>query len=104
MDNTTLAAIEFPNGQRRVFFQDRMGVVNQGLYTPTAEKWDIGTAGTSNVTGDNARNNTPLAAVFFTDLMASDESNVSGSDRQIDHSLTLTLRRSVVFDLCKCQQ
>lgn len=60
LDNSALAAVELPNGDRRVFFQENNGNIREAVYQESSKQWSLGL--TNNVTSD-AKRLTPLAAI-----------------------------------------
>ena len=60
LDDTSIAALALPNGDRRVFFQDLSGVIRQAFHSSSSGEWR---ADTNYVVASNARNHTPIAAV-----------------------------------------
>ncbi|KAL8831082.1 MAG: hypothetical protein Q9191_001063 [Dirinaria sp. TL-2023a] len=60
MSDTSLAAVELPNGDRRLFFQDDSGFIRQATFSSSTKEW---TADPGYVVASDARNRTPIAAV-----------------------------------------
>ena len=60
LDNTSIAATAFNNGNRWIFFQDVTGVVRHATFSTKAGFWQL-SAKTGDI--DGAKNNTPLAAI-----------------------------------------
>lgn len=59
LPGSSLALIAPPNGDRRLFFQNRKGEIIQALFQPSVNKWN-----TQIVVASDARNNTPISATF----------------------------------------
>lgn len=64
LDNTSIAALSLPNGDRSVFFEERTGTVRRALYSHNAGSWVAATSAQFVATLD-ARNNTPLSAIDY---------------------------------------
>lgn len=64
MENTSLAAITLPNGNRHVYFQETSGAFRRALYSFQANEWQADPNATP--AGD-AKNNTPLVAIGSND-------------------------------------
>lgn len=60
LDDTSLAALALPNGDRRLFFQDLSGAIRQAFYSAASKQWR---ADVKHVAASNARNHTPIAVV-----------------------------------------
>lgn len=60
VDDTSIAVLTLPNGDRHLFFQEHSGLIRQAYYSSTSREWR---ADSSNVVAANAKNHTPLAAV-----------------------------------------
>lgn len=60
LDDTSIAALALPNGDRRLFFQDLSGVIRQAFHSSSSGKWR---ADTKFVVASNARTHSPIAAV-----------------------------------------
>lgn len=60
INDSALAAVELPNGDRRVFFQKNDGYIRQAIYLGSSKRWS---AGATNIVVKNAKKHTPLAAV-----------------------------------------
>ena len=73
LSDTSIAAITLPNGDRRVFFQERSGIVRQAIYSASAKVWAAENT-TNFQVADDARNNTPLAAINYSDSTHGDVS------------------------------
>lgn len=61
LDDTSIAALALPNGDRRLFFQDVSGVIRQAFGSSSSEEWR---ADISYVVALNAKNHTPIAAAL----------------------------------------
>lgn len=59
LEGSSLAVLASPNGPRRLFFQRRNGDIIQALFQASVKKWN-----TQVVAGGNARNHTPISAIF----------------------------------------
>ncbi|KAL8794416.1 MAG: hypothetical protein Q9195_003003 [Heterodermia aff. obscurata] len=66
LNDTSIAAITMPNGDRRVFFQERSGIIRQAKYSTSAQEWAAESTENFQVI-DDARNHTPLAAMNYSD-------------------------------------
>ena len=62
LDDTSIAALVLPNGDRRLFFQDRSGVIRQAFGSSSSEEWR---ADISYIVASNARNHTPIATALL---------------------------------------
>lgn len=60
INDLALAAVEMPNGDRRVFFQENDGYIKQAIYLGSSKRWS---AGPTNIVVEDAKKHTPLAAV-----------------------------------------
>ncbi|KAG7004505.1 ToMV susceptible protein tm-1(GCR26) [Physcia stellaris] len=60
LDDTSIAALALPNGDRRLFFQDLSGLIRQASHSSSSGE---GRADTNYVVASNARTRTPIAAV-----------------------------------------
>lgn len=65
-EGSSLAVIAPPNGDRRLFFQNRNGAIIQALFQASVNKWN-----TQVVVAGNARNHTPISAFTFRDKSVS---------------------------------
>lgn len=63
-----MAAVSLSTGDKRFFFQDNSGVLREALYTSATKTWaaDVG-----NMVANNAKNNTPIAALLVNGTGAS---------------------------------
>ena len=61
---TSIAAVTLSNGDRRIFFQERSGNIRQAKYSASAKVWAAETT-TNFLVADDARDNTPLAAISY---------------------------------------
>lgn len=59
LNDSALAAVEMPNGDRRVFFQGNDGNIRQAVYIESRKQWS---AGSTNIVVEDAKKHTPLAA------------------------------------------
>ncbi|KAL8899410.1 MAG: hypothetical protein Q9207_006216 [Kuettlingeria erythrocarpa] len=59
-NNTALAAVTLPKGNRHVYFQDRTGAIRRAIFAAESKLWQASAEEKLIV---NAKNNTPLAAV-----------------------------------------
>ena len=73
LSDTSIAAVTLPNGDRQVFFQERSGIIRQAVYSTGAKVWAAGNT-TSFQVADDARNNTPLAAILYSESTYGDVS------------------------------
>ena len=64
LGDTSIAAVTLSNGDRRIFFQERSGIIRQAKYSASAKVWVAETT-TNFQVADDARNNTPLAAISY---------------------------------------
>ena len=60
LDDTSMAALALPNGDRRLFFQDLSGVIRQAFYSAASRQWR---ADIKYIVASNAKNHTPIAVV-----------------------------------------
>ena len=60
LDDTSMAALVLPNGDRRLFFQDLSGVIRQAFYSAASRQWR---ADVKYIVASNAKNHTPIAVV-----------------------------------------
>ncbi|MCJ1263278.1 hypothetical protein MMC22_003148 [Lobaria immixta] len=60
LNDSSLAALSLPNGDRRLFYQDYTGQINQAAYSSSSRKWPLTL---TSVVASDAKNYTPLAAV-----------------------------------------
>ena len=60
LDDTSIAALALPNGDRRVFFQDLSGVIRQAFFSATTGEWR---ADVNYLVASDAKNHTPIAVV-----------------------------------------
>ena len=60
LDDTSVAALALPNGDRRLFFQDLSGLIRQASHSSSSGEWR---ADTNYVVASNARTHTPIAAI-----------------------------------------
>lgn len=63
LNESALAAVELPNGDRRVFFQENNGSIRQAVYLESRQKWS---AGLKDIVVSDAKIHTPLAAIAVT--------------------------------------
>ena len=61
VDDSSLAALTTPDGNRHVFFQDNRGMIRQAIYVQSTKSW---TARINYVVAMDARNLTPISAGF----------------------------------------
>lgn len=61
LNDSALAAVEMPNGDRRVFFQENNGNIRQAVYIESRKQWS---AGPTNIVVEDAKKHTPLAAQY----------------------------------------
>ena len=78
LSDTSIAALTLPNGDRWIFFQERSGIIRLAIYSTGANVW-AATNTTSFQVADDARNNTPLAAISYLDTTWGDVSKVLNS-------------------------
>ena len=60
LDDTSMAALSLPNGDRRLFFQDLSGDIRQAFYSADSSQWR---ADIKNIVASDAKNHTPIAVV-----------------------------------------
>ncbi|KAL8792432.1 MAG: hypothetical protein Q9195_004965 [Heterodermia aff. obscurata] len=60
LDDTAMAALALPNGDRRLFFQDLSGAIRQAFYSAASRQWR---ADVQHIVASNAKNHTPIAVV-----------------------------------------
>ena len=60
LDDTSLTALELPNGDRRLFFQEFSGTIRQAFYSSATKEWK---ADVNYIVASDAKNHTPLAVV-----------------------------------------
>lgn len=60
LNDSALAAVEMPNGDRSVFFQENNGYIRQAIYIGSSKQWS---AGPANIVVEDAKKHTPLAAI-----------------------------------------
>lgn len=63
LNDTSLAAVELPDSDRRVFFQDNSGLIRQASFSSSNSGWR---ADIDNTIASNAKNHTPIAAMYLT--------------------------------------
>ncbi|KAL8853050.1 MAG: hypothetical protein Q9221_002080 [Calogaya cf. arnoldii] len=71
MDDTAIAAVTLPNGNRQVFFQEESGKLRRALYSSQAGIWQTSTDPQmvqSSPLIEDAKNNTPLAAATWRNI------------------------------------
>ena len=61
LDDTSIAALSLPNGERRLFFQDLSGVIRQAFYSTASRQWR---ADVNYLVVSDAKNHTPLAVAY----------------------------------------
>lgn len=61
MKDTSIAALVFPSGDRRVFFQENSGSLRQAIYSSKHKTWAADSTESFQLV-TNAKNNTPLSA------------------------------------------
>ena len=64
MNDTSIAAVTLPNLDRRVFFQEASGIIRLAMFSEKGQAWASETTTDFQVV-TNAKNNTPLAAVYW---------------------------------------
>lgn len=62
LEGSSLAALAQPNGDRRLFFQNRDGAIIQALFQVSENNWN-----TEVVVASKARYHTPISAISFKD-------------------------------------
>lgn len=62
LNDSALAAVELPNGDRRVFFQENSGNIRQAVYVGSSKQWS---AGFTDIGVSNPKMHTPLAAMAY---------------------------------------
>lgn len=62
LNDSALAAVELPNGDRRVFFQGNSGNIRQAVYVGSSKQWS---AGFTDIGVSNPKMHTPLAAMAY---------------------------------------
>ncbi|MCJ1261726.1 hypothetical protein MMC22_001592, partial [Lobaria immixta] len=60
LNDSSLAALSLPNGDRRLFYQEPNGRIKQAAYSSSSKEWP---STSISVVASDARNNTPLAAM-----------------------------------------
>ena len=60
MSDTSLAAVELPDGDRFLYFQDNNGMIRQAAFSFSTQKW---TADQGFIVASDAKNHTPIAAI-----------------------------------------
>ncbi|KAL9593956.1 MAG: hypothetical protein Q9219_007294 [cf. Caloplaca sp. 3 TL-2023] len=60
MNDTSLAAVELANGDRRLFFQEASGLIRQVTFSSSSRQW---IADPGYVVASDAKNHTPIAAI-----------------------------------------
>lgn len=60
LNDSALAAVELPYGDRRVFFQENSGNIRQAVYQGSRNQWSVSL---TDIIVSNAKMNTPLAAI-----------------------------------------
>ena len=60
LNDTSIAALGLPNGNRQLFFQDLSGAIRQAIYSINSRGWR---ADVEYVVASDAKKNTPLAVV-----------------------------------------
>lgn len=60
LNDSALAAVELPNGDRRVFFQENSGNIRQAVYQRSRNQWS---ASLTDIIVSDAKMHTPLAAI-----------------------------------------
>lgn len=60
LNDSALAAVELPNGDRRVFFQENSGNIRQAVYQGSRNQWS---ASLTDIIVSDAKMHTPLAAI-----------------------------------------
>lgn len=75
MDNTSIAAITLPNGNRHVYFQENTGALRRAIFSSQAGVWRV----SDDVAQIASRpeNNTPLAVVRSLEEYDAGDENVS---------------------------
>ena len=69
LDDTSLAALIIPNGDRHLFFQDNNGSIRRAVRTASDEQWIISPY--VNLSA-NSKKHTPLAATVYSNVEAFD--------------------------------
>lgn len=64
LNDSSLAALSLVNGDRRLFYQDYTGQINQAAYSSSSREWP---STFTSVVASDAKNYTPLAAVNLVD-------------------------------------
>lgn len=62
LEDTPIAALTLPNGDRRLFFQEFTGTIRQAMYAKNNDNWAADPTPAFQLAND-ARNSTPLAAI-----------------------------------------
>lgn len=58
LDDTSMAALSLPGGDRRLFFQDQSGIIRQAFYSSASRQWR---ADINYLVASDAKNHTPMA-------------------------------------------
>ena len=66
LNDTSLAAVSFPNGDRHLFFQNNAGLIQRVLRTASDNHWSM-SANDDLSSSSNPKNYTPLAVDLFGD-------------------------------------
>ena len=70
-----MAALELPNGDRRLFFQDQSGFIRQAFYSSSSREWR---ADINYIVASDAKNHTPIAVVNPSTISVNETNNTNG--------------------------
>ncbi len=61
MNDSSVAVVALSNGDKRLLYQENTGSIREALYTASTKEW---TSNVNNIVATNARESTPMAALF----------------------------------------